>query len=147
MFLQSLSPVFALPLLSAMLACLLTRPAAALCDALHVHLFTAGPSPITPGMTIASFTEATFVGYAPSVVAALSGPINTPSDTCDGLFATPSFICTAGSTPNTILGYWIDDGAANIYLAEAFSSPVPIVNPGDFIDLAIIFGLAFKPTY
>jgi hypothetical protein len=144
-FLNSINPTFGIGLLSGMLAAMLTRPAAALMSALHVHLFTAGPSPITYSATIAGFTEATFGGYAAVTLASLTGPVLSPSGTCDALYNNASFVASSAATPNTILGYWCDDGAANWFMGEYFQSPVPIVAIGDFIDLAVIFGLDFKP--
>ena len=147
MFPQSIAPVWSQALLAAMLAAIQTRPAAALTAALKVHLYTAGPSPILPTSTPSSFTEATFTGYAAVTLGTLSGPIITPGATCEGLFANASFIGTTGLTPQTILGYWIDDGSTNFVLGEAFPTPIQIVHPGDFIDLAAILGAAFNPVY
>jgi hypothetical protein len=144
MFLQSFLPVWGLALLNAMLAALQVRPGAALTAALHVHLFTATSQQLTQNSTVAQFTEATFTGYAAVVLGTLSGPVNTPSKTATALFLNPSFVCSASGTPNVILGYWVDDGAGNFIMAESFASPVPIVNPGDFIDLGILFGSEFK---
>lgn len=147
MFAQSLNPTYAVALLNGMLAAILTRPAAALASALKLHLFTAGPAPITPQMAVVDFTEATFTGYAMATIAALAGPIVSPSGSCEGLFANGSFVATGSTVGNTILGYWIDDGASNIFLAEYFPTPIPIVAAGNFIDLAVIFGLAYRPVY
>jgi hypothetical protein len=148
MYAQSVAPTLSqVNVLEALLACLMTRPAAALLTTPTVHLFTAAPSPITPQSTIAEFTEATFTGYAAVVLTALLGPVNSPSGTCEAVFNNASFIAGALTSSQNILGYWVDDGATHWYMGEYFQGPIPIVNPGDFIDLAVMIGLAFIPQY
>lgn len=148
MFAQSQTPTFARPLLNALLAALSARPAAALFTTPFVHLFKAGPSPLTPDTLYSAFTEAAFPGYASVALGTLAGPVITPSTLCEGVFSNASFIAGAIVTPETILGYWVDEGAAPTTPAhyfEYFPAPIPFVNPGDFLDLAVLFGLIFKP--
>jgi len=141
-FIQSIRPIFGAFIQVALLAALNARPAAALAVGWKLHLFTAGPSPISPATVIGAFTEAAFTGYATGGIAITwpTGPVNLPSGMGKGQLDTGAFSCTASGTPENILGYWVDDGA-NFLLGETFSSPVPIVNPGDFIDLTAIFGV------
>jgi len=145
---QSIAPTHSqVNILEAMLACLMTRPAAALLTTPTVHLFVAGPSPITPQATVAAFTEASFTGYAAVVLASLLGPVNSPSGTCEALFNNASFIAGALSSSQNMLGYWLDNGSTGWYMGEYFPSPIPIVHPGDFVDLAIMIGAPFIPQY
>jgi hypothetical protein len=123
-----------------MLAALMTRPAGALLSTPTVHLYTSATSPPSPTSTVADFTEATFAGYAASVIAALVGPVNLPNAAGQGVLQTVNFVGGAIVSPGqTVIGYWIDDGATAYYLGEAFPNPVLFVNPGDFLDLAVIF--------
>jgi hypothetical protein len=147
-FFQSSAPTLSqINLLEPMLAALSARPAAALLTTPTVHLFTAGPSPISPTQVPSDFTEATFIGYAAVVLASLLGPIITPSNTCEGVFNNANFIAGAIVGSQTILGYWVDNGSTEFYLGEYFPSPALIVSPGDFVDLAVIIGMPFIPQY
>ena len=140
MFVQSVLPIIGSFIQAALLACLGTRPAAALIASWKVHLFTAGPNPITPATVPADFTEAAFTGYPAGGIAVTfpGGPINLTSQQGIALLQSAVFICSAGGTPESILGYWIDDGT-NMILAETFGTPIPIVNSGDFVDLIAQF--------
>jgi hypothetical protein len=140
MFLQSLFPCFGAFIMSELLTALGTRPAAALISSWTIHLFTAGPSPIKPSTLPAAFTEATFVGYASVAATFPGGIVNLPSATGIGVLQNALFTCSAGTTPNNIAGYWIQDAASNFILGETFAAPVPIVLAGDFLDLTCIFG-------
>ncbi len=139
-FVQSVLPIIGYFIQAALLSALGTRPAAALIAAWKVHLYTAGPSPITPRTAISAFTEAAFTGYPAGGIAVTFavGPVNLPSTLGIGLLQNAVFTCSAGGTPETILGYWIDDGT-NLILAEAFATPIPVVNSGDFVNLTSIF--------
>jgi hypothetical protein len=132
------------PLAAALLAALSARPGAALLVTPTVHLFTAGPAPISPLNLPADFTEATFVGYAAQVITLpLTGVVNLPQGDGLGVLATVNFLAGAVVSPGeNILGYWVDDGAtAVLYYAEIFSAPIPIVNVGDFIQIDVMWGL------
>jgi len=143
-FIQSAQPVIAQNLLDSILAALMVNPAAALLTTPEVHLFTAGPTPILPTQVPGDFTEATFVGYASVVIAALPGPINLPSTLGRGRHQNIDFLGGAVVAPGEqILGYWVDDGAAAFYWGEIFPAPIPIVNPGDFISLDFVAALQF----
>jgi hypothetical protein len=145
---QSIQPTLGqVAVLEALLACLMTRPAAALLTTPTVHLFTSGPAPVTPQATVASFTEASFTGYAAVVLASLLGPVNSPSGTCEAVFNNAVFIAGALSTGQNILGYWVDNGSTVFYLGEYFPAPIAIAHPGDFIDLAVMVGAPFMPQY
>jgi hypothetical protein len=145
MFVQSHSIVFGRPLAEDLLDALSARPAAALLVTPFVHLFTAGPAPITPFSLPADFTEATFVGYAAAAwTLPLLGAINVDSVTL-GVHNEENFLAGAVVAPGEmILGYWVDEAAAGgviMYLAELFAAPIPIEVAGDFISLDIIAAL------
>jgi len=146
MFKESIAPVWMRGLLANLLAALPFRPAAGLAVDFECHLYTAGPSPITPLAVPADFTEATFGGYAAVGTLNTGTPFNSPSG--DGLLGVSGAQFFADSTivppGEVILGYYITNTAGTVVLwAEEFDTPVPIVNDGDFIDLAIALPLNF----
>jgi hypothetical protein len=130
------------PIAAALLDALSARPAAALLVTPFVHLYTAGPAPVGPLNVPGDFTEATFVGYAATALPLpLLGPINGANNVL-GKHEEVNFLAGAVVAPGeTILGYWVDEaaaGGASLYFAEAFDTPIPIVNAGDFISLDVI---------
>jgi hypothetical protein len=140
---QSQNPVLARDVVDNLLAALSARPAAAELVTPFVHLFTAGPNPITPTSVPGDFTEATFDGYAPvALELPLLGPINADAND-RGVHNEADFVGGTVVTPGeNILGYWIDDNATTptkLYAAEQFADPVPIVNDGDYISLDVVF--------
>ena len=144
----SIQPVYNRSLIAALLSALETVPGAALLTTPKVHLFTAGPTPITPNSTVANFTEATFAGYASISLPTLSALINLPNNTAYGEDAQVQWIAsTITGGGQTILGYWVDNGTSTLYLAEYFPTPIPISIIGDNINLQVVFGLIFSPLY
>jgi hypothetical protein len=139
MFAESVLPILGAFIQAGILSALTARPAAALISSWTLHLATVVPSPLTPQNVPGDFTEATFTGYAASAVTFASGQVNLPSGQGVGLLQNAVFACSASGTPNNINGYFIKDGAGNFILGEAFAAPIPIVNPGDFVDLTVIF--------
>lgn len=144
-FLQTVNPTYGRPLSAALGGALSVVPGAALLTTPHVHLFTAGPAPITPANLPADFTEATFVGYAPTVLALpLLGPLQFDTDDL-GWYNDADFLAGAVVPPGqSILGYWVDEAAAGglkLYMGEIFAAPVPIANIGDFINLDLLFAI------
>jgi hypothetical protein len=130
------------PIAAAMLNALSTVPGAALLVTPFVHLYTAGPTPITPLAVPGDFTEATFTGYTSQALPApLLGPINGANNVL-GKHEEVNFLAGAVVAPGeNILGYWVDNAAAagtNLYFAETFATPVPIAALGDFISLDVI---------
>lgn len=150
MFIQSRNIKIKKAIVDAMLEALSARPAAALLVTPFVHLYTASTANPSPNSVPGDFTEATFVGYAPVALALpLGGPL-TLNASYEGVTNQANFIAGAVVTPGeNILGYWIDDNATTptvLYAAEAFSSQIPITNPGDFISLDVIFGAITQPS-
>lgn len=127
--------------LDSMLEALTTRPAGALLTTPTVHLFTAGPQPISGTSVPGDFTEATFSGYAAVTLSGFLGPINLPSNDGRGVHQEADFLAGAGAGPpgQSILGYWLDNGSTTFYGGETFQTPVQIVNPGDFLSLDVVF--------
>ncbi len=130
------------PIAAALLAALSARPAAALLVTPFVHLYTAGPSPLTPLAVPGDFTEATFTGYAAvALPLPLLGPING-SNYMLGVHEEVNFLAGAVVAPGeNILGYWVDEaaaGGANLYYAETFDVPISITTAGDFISLDVV---------
>jgi hypothetical protein len=140
-FIQSQVATLGTDLVTAMLGGLSVVPGAAFLVTPKVHLYTAGPSPITPGAAVADFTEAAFVGYAQkTLVLPLLGPINLPNGDGIGVHNEVDFLAGAVVAPGEMIqGYWIDDGATAFYYGERFDTPIPIALPGDFISLDVIF--------
>lgn len=148
MFITSVNPVMAQALAEAILAALSLRPSAALLATPTVHLYTAGPSPITPQATPGEFTEATFSGYSAVSMGTLLGPILLPGPDGYGVHVACDFLATPASpfVPNTIVGYWVDNGSTTYYYGEAFPTPIGIAVPTDFISLELIFGQTCLPS-
>jgi len=130
------------PIAAALLNALSVVPGAALLATPFVHLYTAGPSPLGPLAVPGDFTEATFTGYAATALPLpLLGPINGANNFL-GKHEEVNFLAGAVVAPGeNILGYWVDNaavGGVNLYFAETFATPIPIVNAGDFISLDLI---------
>lgn len=145
MYRQSVDPIISRTLATALLGCLGARPAAALLVTPTLHLFTAMTGLPTIDTVAGAFTEATFNGYASQTPIGFGAPsVLLPSG--QGLGNTsPGWFFAAGSglviPGETVLGYWIDDGAAAMYLIEVFDSPVPFAAFGDFLVLDLTFPL------
>jgi hypothetical protein len=86
----------------------------------HLYQNVIAPTPTTP---LASYTEATFDGYAPISITAWG----TPHVIANGQYAvaptTPLVWTPTGSTTsNTVYGYYIKDPAGNVIQAENFAA-------------------------
>lgn len=96
----------------------------------------------TPESTVAGLAaqEAVFTGYPAGGLTFTPGsPVNL-SPLAQGAVSTAIFTAGGGGsfTPDTVYGYWIDDGT-NVIAYEAFpaSQQVPLAAPGDFLVLVI----------
>lgn len=150
-FIQSANITLGRALAGNLLGALSARPAAALLVTPFVHLYTAGPAPITPDSVPADFTEATFVGYAAiALPLPLLGPINLAFSDL-GVHEEVDFLAGAVVAPGeNILGYWVDEAAAAgvvMYMAETFTTPVPIAIAGDFVSLDDTFAVAMDVSF
>jgi hypothetical protein len=95
----------------------------------------------TPTDTIATYTEATFDGYA----AVHAEPNIGPYREDDGSFTASKnviFTMSGSTTPNTIYGYWLEDLAGHYFGAYRFAQPVQMVDEFSFIQF--LFGLTLK---
>jgi hypothetical protein len=136
-FLTTLVLTWARGLVSALLACLGTRPAAALLTTPKVGLFTNNYFPQPTDATTA-YTEPAFTGYAQQALT-LTGPVNTGPGT-QSYIGTVLFDMTGtGGGTAVVHGYWLSDGATAFYGAERFASPVNFVTTGDFLSLTVAF--------
>jgi hypothetical protein len=128
-------------IVDALLGTLSTRPAAALLTTPKVDLYSAGPG-LGPNMAYGAFTKCIYSGYA-SATLTPAGPVNLPGQV-QGLLANALFTATVASpfVPDTAIGYFISDGAANVYAAELFTNPIPFASAGDFADLLVAMPLA-----
>ena len=115
--------------------------------AVTVHLFTAGPSIITPQNVVGDFTEAAFTGYADVVITPSAPPLNVPFDIRAGICRERVFTCTTApvSPGVSVLGYYVTTATGGpLLLSEIFPEPVAIVNAGDFVNLAVAIPLPFQ---
>lgn len=148
-FQRSIRPWLTQTLADALLEALQARPSAALLVSPTVHLRTdvLNPTPTTPA---SAYTEATFAGYAPvTLTLPMVGPVNAALNT-RALEEDAEFIASSAlSSTENITGYWVDNGASSptvTYMAENFPNPDPIVRPGDFVSLDVIFPIFENPA-
>lgn len=92
-------------------------------DGVHVHLYTNDYTPLATS-TVASFTEATFTGYADVTLSrATWGAPSTVSGKASSTYGTdPTFTCSGGAS-QTCYGYYVttvDD--ATLLWAERFDT-------------------------
>lgn len=100
-----------------------------------VKLATGAFSP-TPTSDPATFTEATFDGYAAKSVASWVSPYLLPGPLAETISAAVlSWSPTGTTTPNTITGYWIVGGNGDYLGGEAFNQPVLLNGPTTALNL------------
>jgi len=94
---------------------------AGLLNGRSVRLYTNAIAP-NVNTKLVDFTEATFDGYAAKTLAMTVGYVNA-----SGLPIAQSqlltWLMTGTTTPNTINGYYVDDGT-NVLMAAAFDAPI-----------------------
>ena len=100
-------------------------------DNLLLHLYQNNYTP-TDSSVIGSFTEATFDGYASQTIATWSTPSVT-AHVASSAAAPNVFTKSAGSTPNSIYGYYVTDSANTVmYWAERDpDAPIPMTSTGN----------------
>jgi hypothetical protein len=96
-------------------------------DGLHVKLFKNSPS-LSPNTVLADFVESDFDGYAAIVLALTFGYVN-PSGLPISQSQLLSWVMTGIVTPNTVHGYWIDDGT-DVLMAANFDAPIGMAGVG-----------------
>lgn len=86
-------------------------------------------------LTEASFTQATFTGYAPVTLTGGSWTI-TNGNPSAGVYAIQSFTSSANQTAQTIYGYYVTRHSDNkLEWFEYFASPVTIDTNGQFLSV------------
>ena len=100
------------------------------------HLYQNNFTP-TPGMTLASLTEADYTGYAASSALTWGTPGFLPAGPAVVTANLVSFV--SGATPtlfNTVYGYYITDSPATVlHFARLFQAPIIISGPLQIIDV------------
>lgn len=137
-------PVYTLAFLQALLSAMSAAPTIAVPTSLQ--LFIAGPSLITPEAILTDFTAASFPGYVGVGLSPVITPVNLPSGLGQGFIVNELFTCTAPPTSpgQSILGYYLEFTGGTLAMAEIFPVPVPIVNAGDFVNLALFLPLQWS---
>lgn len=145
MFFTSKRPTIQTAVAAEWLAILDSAAAAALLTTPVVELFISGP-PLTGNDVYANYKPCTFAGYLPAQL-----KLNKAGNLLNGDQARTApayFEVGAGNTiDESALGYLVSDGAAKIYMAEFFPSPVPFSAPGDFLDLDVIWPVSISPIF
>jgi len=101
-------------------------------DSMKVGLFTNDVA-ISPDMVMGDLTPATYVGYAPAVVAPAGDNFDNSAGDGIQLFATIVFQPVSGVTPNDIWGWFLyHDGTPDVlYAVEKFDESVTLAGPLD----------------
>lgn len=128
------------------LAALKTVPGGALITSGKIRFSKDPAYDPTPASAIADLSahECDFSGYTSGGYATtLSAPLNL-STVCGGVQCSALAIAGTASpfVPNTVYGYWLDDGT-NVIAFERFAggASMSIAAPGDFIDLQVFLPL------
>lgn len=102
-------------------------------------IFTPGPT-----LTPASFTEATYEGYATVLMQAWPAPVLTPNGNVSVNASNIAvFQPTGTTTPNTIYGWWLQDHAGNVVCCNTFPTPIVMDSPAN--QIALVVGWAVGP--
>lgn len=96
-----------------------------------VALLTA-PNSFTPETTVSQLTFADFAGYSEKTNVNFNGPYYDPSGRTTLSAPSQTWICTATSTPNVIVGFVILSESGNV-LALSQVEETPILKAGDGI--------------
>jgi hypothetical protein len=81
--------------------------------------------------------EADYDDYTPITITAWLAAVATPGGGSQISAATQQFTAVADQVvPNTIGGYWIELAGGTVVLIRQFDVPVPMVNAGNFIQVA-----------
>lgn len=81
--------------------------------------------------------ECDFDDYAPETITAWLAPVSSPGGGTQITAPTEQFVCSVDQVvPNSVGGYWIELAAGDVVLIRQFDAPVPMVNAGDFLQIA-----------
>lgn len=149
-YFRSSKPIWRSTLLDDWLAALSTRPAGALLTTPKVRLLAAAMT-IDKTTVLADLTgnEASFDGYTAGGTAlpTLTGPVNV-ADNSRALLASVQWIVPASPTSTqTVYGYFLDGLAGPDWaMGEMFDAPIPLPDPGDFLNLDLVLALTSLPV-
>lgn len=88
------------------------------------------------GSVFASFTEATFSGYATAAITDLGAPVTTSNKAVSTSAAAKVFTHSGGGVSNTVYGYYVVDAATfAVVWAERFSAPITMSSAVDSISI------------
>lgn len=114
-----------------MLALLINKSGYSMAN-LTLRLFKTNVTPAETD-TAASYTEATFTGYAAISLASADWTL-TPGAPSSAACAQKTFTSSADQTAQTIYGYYLTENGGNTLIAaEAFSAGVVIANNNDIL--------------
>ena len=142
-FYETQGVVYGRAFMATVLAALKTVPGAALIVAGKIRLSKDPAFAPTVDSVITDFTanEADFTGYtAGGYTVTLSAPLNQTTQILAVLCNALAIGGSPFTVPNTIYGYWIDDGT-NVVMAEKFAPPgatANFANTGDYLDLQVL---------
>lgn len=104
----------------------------------RLKLFQNNYTPVV-GSVLASFTEATFSGYAAGIITAggWTAPVNDGTGRAISNNALFTFSNTTGAIGNNIYGYFVTDaGGTKLYWAERFGvAPVDMMTAGKVLNI------------
>lgn len=105
----------------------------------HIRLYQNNIVP-GPGDTFATFTEASFNGYAAGSLVKVGTVFTNAAGQAEQDFQLTNFTATNGAVPNTIYGYYVGikvgAGAESLLWAERFAAPVVINAAGQQINVS-----------
>jgi hypothetical protein len=104
-----------------------------------VHLFQNNIVP-TQADTLATYTEATFDGYAALIFTSLAGP-SRDTDGSFRIYNDAGWSQTGSTTPNTIYGFYVTDHTGALIGAYRFATPVQMVDAFSSLDITAEFSL------
>lgn len=93
---------------------------------LNLKLFVNNHTPVV-GDTDANYTEASFVGYSPVALGAWTDDGIDGNNNEKYSYAAQAFTCSGAST-DTIYGYYLENGAGTVIMAEAAAAPFVMSN-------------------
>ena len=129
-----------------LLACVMTRPAAALLAAPQMALFVGDTVP-TADSVFADFTEPTFSGYARQTLDT-TPPIVTVENFWLAILWNAIFTSTSPTPYVTasVTGYFLTDAGGAYWGGERFDSAALFTQGGDFLTIDALMLLALAPV-
>ena len=145
MFYTAQNPTWRQTAIDYLLKSMMTLPTAVLLTAPKVHLLGSAVQidKDTPLATLQA-AEIAYTGYTAIVLPPLLGPVNSVPN-MQAMYGDVQFLAPNPlATTATAFGYWVDGMTpADWVMAEEFPNSFPFAEPGDFLDLDLLFGLPF----